>query len=167
MKLEEFNLQSPMKARSDLLKCCGSTAWVDKLIKHFPYSSIESLKLISDKCWYSCTKNDFLEAFSHHPKIGDQTVSDKKHTSTTEWAQQEQSAVKDAEQNILSDLSKANLIYEKKFGYIFIICATGKTAIEMLDLFTKRLNNELEEELIIAINEQNKITHLRINKLFI
>ncbi len=166
MKLEEFNLQSPLKARNDLLKCCGSITWVDKLIIHFPFSSVESLKSISDKCWYSCTKNDYLEAFSHHPKIGDQSMSDKKHTSTAEWANQEQSCVKNAERNVLLNMAKANIAYEIKFGYIFIICATGKTANEMLNLLSVRLNNEPEKELIIAINEQNKITHLRIDKLF-
>ena len=113
----------------------------------------------------SCKKEDWLEAFSHHPKIGNQSVADKKHSSTSEWAKQEQSAVKDAGQIILSELEKANQSYENKFGFIFIVCATGKTANEMLKLLNERLNNEPDKELHIAINEQNKITHLRIDKL--
>lgn len=165
MNLEEFNMQSPEKARQDLLKCCGSTAWADKLMEHFPFSTMDDLKISSDRSWYSCTKNDWLEAFSHHPKIGDKTVADKKYPSTAEWAKHEQSAVKDAGQNILSDLVKANKLYEEKFGYIFIVCATGKKATEILELLNKRLNNESEKELQIAVNEQNKITHLRIDKL--
>ena len=166
MNLSEFNKQNPDKSKEDLFKCCGSTSWVNKLMKHFPFVSIADLKIHSDQVWFSCQKNDWLEAFSHHPKIGDKTDANKNLSSTSEWASQEQSAVKDAGQNILSDLSIGNQLYEKKFGYIYIICATGKTAGEMLDILTDRLRNSPEEELLIAINEQNKITHLRIDKLF-
>lgn len=165
MKLEDFNKQSREKAGQDLFKCCGSKAWVNKIMENFPYNSIEDLKISSDRIWFGCKKEDWMEAFSHHPKIGAQNSADKKHSSTAEWAKQEQSAVKDAGQIILSELEKANQTYENKFGFIFIVCATGKTAAEMLKLLNHRLNNEHEKELHIAINEQNKITHLRINKL--
>ncbi len=165
MKLEDFNKQSREKAGQDLFKCCGSKTWVNKIMKNFPFNSIEDLKISSDRSWFSCKKEDWLEAFSHHPKIGDQSVADKKHSSTADWAKQEQSAVKDAEQGILSELAKSNQSYQEKFGFIFIVCATGKTAIEMLKLLNDRINNEPEKELHIAINEQNKITHLRIDKL--
>ena len=165
MKLEDFNKQNQVKAGQDLFKCCGSTAWVNKTMENFPFNSIEDLKISSDRNWFSCKKEDWLEAFSHHPKIGDQSSADKKHSSTAEWAKQEQSAVNDAGQIILSELVKANQSYENKFGFIFIVCATGKTAAEMLKLLNDRINNEPDKELHIAINEQNKITHLRINKL--
>ncbi len=165
MTLSEFNIQVRETAGQDLFKCCGSTEWVNKLMIYFPFSSIENLKILSDRSWYSCKEKDWLEAFSHHPKIGDQTGADKKHVTTAEWAKQEQSAVKEAGQSVLANLAKANKAYENKFGFIFIVCATGKTATEMLKLLNERLNNEREKELHIAINEQNKITHLRIDKL--
>ena len=165
MKLEEFNKQNREKAEQDLFKCCGSKAWVKKTMEIFPFNSVEDLKISSDRNWFSCKKEDWLEAFSHHPKIGNQSGADKKHSSTEEWAKEEQSAVKDAGQIILSELEKANQSYENKFGFIFIVCATGKTANEMLKLLNERLNNEPDKELHIAINEQNKITHLRIDKL--
>ena len=165
MKLEDFNKQNREKAGQDLFKCCGSKTWVNKIMENYPFNSIEDLKISSDRSWFSCKKEDWLEAFSHHPKIGDQSGADKKHSSTAEWAKQEQSTIKDAGQIILSELVKANQSYENKFGFIFIVCATGKTANEMLKLLNERLNNEPEKEIQIAINEQNKITHLRLEKL--
>ena len=166
MNLEEFNRQSPEKVRKDLFKCCGSTAWADKLMENFPFKTLEDIKITSDRCWFNSTKNDWLEAFSHHPKIGDKTEIESKHVDTAEWASEEQSAVINADQNILNELIEANKHYENKFGFIFIVCATGKSAGEMLEILRERLNNEQEKELHIAINEQNKITHLRIDKLF-
>jgi 2-oxo-4-hydroxy-4-carboxy-5-ureidoimidazoline decarboxylase len=165
MKLEDFNKQGSEKAREDLFKCCGSIVWVNKLMDHFPFSSIEDLKITSDRIWYSCNQDDWLEAFSHHPKIGEKAGNDKKYISTKEWAEHEQSGVNDAEQKVLSDLETANKFYEKKFGYIFIVCATGKTASEMLYILNERIDNDPEKELHIAAGEQNKITHLRIDKL--
>ena len=166
MHLEEFNRQSPEKVRNDLFKCCGSNSWIDMLMEKFPFDSLDDLKISSDRIWFNCTKNDWLEAFSHHPKIGDTQGVAGKHNDTLEWARQEQSAVKDARQIILDDLTKANKLYENKFGFIFIVCATGKSAEEMLNMLNERLKNEPEKELHIAVNEQNKITHLRIDKLF-
>ena len=163
MTLEEFNNQTKDKASADLLKCCGSTRWLDKLMKHFPFVSIEDLKISSDRIWFSCSEKDWLEAFSHHPKIGQKP--NEKFNSTKEWAEQEQSNVKNANQIVLAELAEANRLYDKKFGYKFIICATGKSATEILEILNERLNNQPAKELHIAAGEQNKITHLRIDKL--
>jgi 2-oxo-4-hydroxy-4-carboxy-5-ureidoimidazoline decarboxylase len=166
MTLIEFNNQSLEKVRAELFKCCGCTNWLNKLIKHFPFQSIEDLKINSDKAWYACSKQDWLEAFSHHPKIGEKAGENKNLTSTKEWASQEQSGVKSAAQSVLDELSLQNRKYEERFGYIYIVCATGKTAREMLEIVKERLNNDPEKELHIAAGEQNKITHLRIDKIF-
>jgi len=166
MTLEEFNKQSLEKVREDLFRCCGSTTWLNKLLQHFPFQSLQDLKICSDKAWLSCTEKDWMEAFSHHPKIGEKAGENKKHSSTKEWAEQEQSGVNDAGQTILVELAEANKTYESKYGYIFIVCAAGKSAAEMLALLKNRLNNDPEKEMHIAAGEQNKITHLRIDKIF-
>ncbi len=166
MTLKEFNNQNLQKVREDLFKCCGCTSWLDKLMEHFPFQSIEDLKISSDKAWHTCTKQDWLEAFSHHPKIGEKPGEKKNLSSTKEWAAQEQSGVKTAAQTVLDDLLLQNKKYEEKFGYIYIVSATGKTAEEMLVIIKERMNNDPEKELHIAAGEQNKITHLRIDKIF-
>lgn len=165
MTLEEFNNQTKDKASADLFKCCGSTRWLDKLMKQFPFVSIEDLKISSDRTWFSCSEKDWLEAFSHHPKIGQNKVENEKFSSTKEWAEQEQSNVKNANKIVIAELAEANKLYEKFFGFIFIVCATGKSAQEILEILNERLNNPPAKELHIAAGEQNKITHLRIDKL--
>jgi 2-oxo-4-hydroxy-4-carboxy-5-ureidoimidazoline decarboxylase len=116
--------------------------------------------------WYECKEKDWLQAFEHHPKIGDLNSLKIKFADTTAWASDEQSEVNRAAHKILEDLARGNDDYEKKFGYIFIVCATGKTAKEMLDLLKARLLNDTEDEIKIAAEEQNKITKLRLEKLF-
>lgn len=165
MTLDAFNTLSLEEAREELFKCCGSSIWVKKLAEKIPFISIEELKNESDSIWFGCDKKDWLEAFTHHPKIGDIKSLEKKFSSTKQWASVEQSGVTTATKNILQELKESNDDYEKKFGYIFIVCATGKSAEEMLAILKSRLNNSPQEEIKIAVNEQNKITHLRIDKL--
>lgn len=127
---------------------------------------MEELKEISDILWEQTTESDWMEAFSHHPKIGDVKSLEKKFASTAAWASGEQASVNEASQEVIQKLAKGNEDYEKKFGFIFIVCATGKSAPEMLELLEIRLPHEREKELRIAANEQNKITHIRLDKLF-
>ena len=112
-----------------------------------------------------CSEKDWKEAFSHHPKIGDLESLKKKFSSTAGWASDEQSGVNTASQQIIEALADGNKKYEEKFGYIFIVCAAGKSAEEMLAIFKSRLQNSPEVEIEIAADEQNKITKLRIEKL--
>jgi 2-oxo-4-hydroxy-4-carboxy-5-ureidoimidazoline decarboxylase len=166
MTLQRFNSSAPQYHKEELFKCCGCNAWVEELSSQFPFSSVEDLKSKSDKIWFSLDEKDWLEAFKHHPQIGDVKSLEKKFVSTKEWASNEQSGVNTATQNVLRELKELNDAYEKKFGYIFIVCATGKSAEEMLAILKSRLENSPEEEIKIAMQEQNKITHLRIDKLF-
>jgi 2-oxo-4-hydroxy-4-carboxy-5-ureidoimidazoline decarboxylase len=166
MTLEHFNTLSVGAASDELFKCCGSSSWVKVLSERIPFASVEELKNDSDKVWFSLQEKDWLEAFSHHPKIGDIKSLEKKFMSTKEWTSNEQLAVNTATQNVLTELKELNDAYEKKFGYIFIVCATGKSAEEILTILKSRLRNSSEEEIKIAMQEQNKITHLRIDKLF-
>ena len=165
MTIKEFNQLRSEEAQAEIFKCCGSTNWAIKLTDNRPFTTIDDLRITSDTIWSACSVDDFLEAFSHHPKIGDKNSLQKKF-STKEWASNEQSGVNEASDTILNELANRNEEYEKKFGFIFIVCATGKSASEMLELLNKRLPNTPDTEIKIAAREQNKITHLRINKLF-
>lgn len=165
MTLQELNNLSEEKSFEEFFKCCGSTAWAKQLVFQKPFKNKEVLIQTSDIIWANCTPQDAFEAFTHHPKIGDLKNLEKKFASTKEWAGGEQAGVNTAAQSTLVALANGNEAYEKKFGYIFIVCATGKTADEMLGLLNARLPNDLATELKIAMNEQNKITHIRLKKL--
>lgn len=161
--LNELNKEASAKL---LLTCCGSTKWVSRMMEEFPL--ISEIELLNNAAivWYdTCKKEDWLEAFLHHPVIGDVKDLEKKFASTSNLAANEQAAVSKASQQVLEELAKANAVYAEKFGFIFIICATGKTADEMLRLLLDRIKNTKEEELNIAMGEQHKITVLRLKKI--
>ncbi len=163
--MDKINKLSREEAITELFKCCGSTRWAKKLASRIPFADKEQLFEISDEIWAESTVEDGFEAFTHHPKIGDVKSLEKKFASTKEWAGNEQSGVNTANHETLQALADGNDAYEKKFGFIFIVCATGKSAQEMLALLNSRIDNDAETEFKIAMGEQNKITKLRLEKL--
>lgn len=166
MNLSEFNQLPIEQAKEHLFNCCGSTKWVNKMAEHFPFHDERSLFDHSRIIWYEeCEENDYLEAFKHHPKIGDLESLKKKFSNTSEWAGNEQAGVNEANDETIKGLAELNESYFKKNGYIFIICATGKSAGEMLRLLKERTNHTRQEELAIAMGEQFKITLIRLKKL--
>lgn len=165
MTLHELNTLPKQQLKEELLKCCGSSEWANKMLPFFPADDLVELLEDAEEQWYKCNEDDWKEAFTHHPKIGDIDSLKKKFASTATWASGEQSGVSSATQQTLEALAKGNEAYEKKFGYIFIVCATGKTADEMLALLSARLKNNPKDEIAIAADEQNKITKLRLEKL--
>ncbi|MGI9544440.1 MAG: 2-oxo-4-hydroxy-4-carboxy-5-ureidoimidazoline decarboxylase [Cyclobacteriaceae bacterium] len=165
MTLSELNLLTKAEAREALAKCCGASNWVSRLLIRRPFKSEEEIEQLAEEIWFSLTPKDWLEAFGHHPKIGDTKSLGKKFANTEAWSKDEQKSVEVANESILKNLVLLNEQYEKKFGYIFIVCATGKSASEILSLLKQRLTNSPKEELKIAMGEQNKITKLRLNKL--
>ena len=167
MTLEQFNNLDSDNRFEELLKCCGSTNWANSLNTKFPFSNIDSLMQESDEIWRCISDSDIFEAFTHHPKIGDIKSLEEKFATTKQWASAEQSGVQQAKQETIEALAKGNEDYVIKFGYIFIVCASGKTADEILALLLNRLPNNAETELKIAAAEQNKITHIRLNKLLL
>lgn len=166
MTILEFNRLPKEKIKELLFNCCSCTAWTDQLIQESPYKSVNELKGKSDNIWFSCDEESWMEAFSHHPKIGDLSSLENKFAATKHLALAEQAGVGQTSEEVIKQLWDYNIRYEEKFGYIFIVCATGKSAEEMLILLQQRLKNDRSDELKIAIAEQNKITHIRINKLF-
>ena len=166
MTLKEFNSLDKDVAMKELIKCCGSFRWASLMIQNYPFKSEEGLLKKASHIWKEdCKKQDWLEAFTHHPKIGDLKSVAKKFIATKEWVGAEQAGVKNANEEIVKALAQGNRDYEKKFHFIFIVCATGKSAEKMLRLLQDRLKNNYEDELIIAMNEQNKITQIRLQKL--
>lgn len=165
MNIEQFNKLTAEDAKTEITRCCGSSNWVKKVLENRPYNDKNSLLELAEKEWFNLSQDDWLEAFQHHPKIGDINSLSKKYANTQKWAEGEQSGVNSASENIIHNLAQGNKDYEEKFDYIFIVCATGKTAQEMLEILNTRLPNTAEEEIKIAIGEQNKITKIRLEKL--
>jgi OHCU decarboxylase len=130
-----------------------------------PFDDFQQLTAEADRIWADLEPKDWLEAFSHHPKIGEKRAAPAQSAEAARWSQQEQSGTSAAQQGALSELESLNRAYEDRFGYIFIVCATGKTTEEMLALLKERLGNEPRRELHIAAREQQRITHLRLRKL--
>ncbi|MDE0792175.1 MAG: 2-oxo-4-hydroxy-4-carboxy-5-ureidoimidazoline decarboxylase [SAR324 cluster bacterium] len=164
MNLAELNQGDSEQARIELLKCCGSSKWVNNILAARPFSSVDQLHVQAEKIWLELGKDDYLEAFAAHPKIGESKVPEKAK-NTENWTRKEQAGMLNAADPVKLELEKQNRKYEKKFGYIFIVCATGKSAEEMLDLLQQRLENIPMIEINIAAWEQNKITKLRLNNM--
>lgn len=135
------------------------------MIETRPFKTFEALLTSANEIWWSLDPNDWLEAFRSHPKIGEKKAAEPVSTQSSQWSGQEQSGVTTASQETVDSLSTLNRAYEEKFGFIFIICATGKTSGEMLSALRERLEHEAVDELPIAAAEQSKITALRLNKL--
>lgn len=165
MILPELNELSKAQLKAALTTCCGSTTWVNEMAKIFPVESKETLFEQAEIIWFACSERDWREAFEHHPKIGDINSLREKFANTKDWASGEQAGVSMASEDVLEKLADGNRLYEEKFGYIFIVCATGKSADEMLEILESRLPNSPKEEILIAMQEQNKITKIRLEKL--
>ena len=165
MTLHELNALTQPQLKQELLKCCGSPTWAKMMMTYFPVDTMEELLEEAEEIWYDCSEDDWKEAFAHHPKIGDVESLTKKNSSTAQWASGEQSGVNVASKETIAALAEDNKKYEDKFGYTFIVCATGKSAAEMLTILQSRLSNEPENEIKMAAEEQNKITKLRFQKL--
>lgn len=163
--LERLNHLLPSDARAELLRCCGSSRWVDGMVRARPFQDAEHLLKEADWLWSQTGPEDWHEAFKHHPRIGDVSQLRARFASTATWSVQEQGGVSGAGEAVLQGLADGNREYEQRFGFIFLVCATGKSAEEMLGLLRARLNNPPDEELRIAAGEQAKITRIRLEKL--
>lgn len=165
MELENFNALKNEDAREAFRRCCGSERWVDAMVASLPTDSLSTLMRESEAAFAKLERSDWMDAFAAHPKIGDVNSLKAKYGATKTWASNEQSGAVGISDELAQELAHANEEYLKKFGYIFIVCATGKSAKEMLDMCLARLPNDAETELPIAANEQRKITQLRLEKL--
>ena len=161
-----LNALSIDEARAALLRCCGATRWAAWLLTQRPFASTEALFKAAAGVWTQMEKADMLEAFAHHPEIGSDIASlRERFASTAAWSSAEQAGVAGADDATLEALRDGNVRYREQFGYIFIVCATGKSAAEMLALLRARLAHDPDTELRVAAAEQAKITRLRLEKL--
>ena len=161
--LSRWNQLSDEEAALEILDCCGSKVWARELVSHRPIADEASLVAASDEIWNRLGVQDWLEAFSKHPRIGERKAPQQASAQSAKWSAQEQQNV-DADGEAQSALVQANLEYEQRFGRTFIVCATGKSAQEMLDILRLRLQNDDATELRAAAEEQRKITNIRLKK---
>ncbi|HWZ98208.1 MAG TPA: 2-oxo-4-hydroxy-4-carboxy-5-ureidoimidazoline decarboxylase [Candidatus Dormibacteraeota bacterium] len=148
----------------EIRACCGSSAWAAGMVSGRPFREEISLLSAADKIWKSLEEEDWLEAFKSHPKIGGSRASIDPGAGSAGWSEQEQKDVASANDEIKAKLADGNRAYEEKFGFIFIVCATGKSAAEILAILERRLQNGKETELQEAAEEQRQITQLRLKK---
>ncbi|MGH7326837.1 MAG: 2-oxo-4-hydroxy-4-carboxy-5-ureidoimidazoline decarboxylase, partial [Polyangiaceae bacterium] len=151
--------------RATLLGCCGSLRWVHAMVKARPYDSLFSLQKKSEAAFGKLKDDDWLEAFLAHPRIGEKKAAQATGTQAASWSKGEQAGVAEADDRTLGGIAKANAAYEKKFGHIYIVCATGKSPAELLQIAEDRLKNDAKTELARAAAEQKNITALRLEKL--
>ena len=166
MTIAEFDQLDNSKKTELLFNCCGSGSWVKAMLSIFPVNDLVDLLEYAEEKWYDCNPADWLEAFEHYPRIGDMHLVKERYAQTLKYIETEQAGIEHSSKEILDELMKANDQYEEMFGYIFIVFATGKSAEEMLQILKGRLENDPRDELIIAAAEQDKITKLRLQKLF-
>jgi OHCU decarboxylase len=163
--LDRLNSLSPEEAETEFLKCCGSRNWARRMVNRRPFASVDQLRRAADCLWSSLAPADLLEAFRSHPKIGEQKAAQPTSPEARAWSQEEQAGLQSAAHDTMQALADGNRAYEETFGYIFIVCATGKTSAEMLAILRERLRHDSENELSVAAAEQRRITQLRLEKL--
>lgn len=157
MTLDELNTVPSIDAEGTLRRCSGSRRWAAQMASARPFATREALYEAGERIWWTLDPDDWREAFAAHPRIGERLG--------TQWSVQEQSGARSAAETTLAELAAVNAAYEARFGYIFIVCATGKSGDEMLAVARRRLENDAASELQVAATEQAAIARLRLEKL--
>jgi allantoicase len=163
--VERLNVLSVADAARELLACCGARSWAAKMAAARPFASLAAAKEKARAIWSALGKDDWLEAFHAHPRIGERKAEGPQDATAKKWSADEQAKAGTASAATLAALAVTNLAYDQRFGHIYIVCATGKTADEMLALARARLQNDPATELGVAAEEQAKITDLRLERL--
>jgi 2-oxo-4-hydroxy-4-carboxy-5-ureidoimidazoline decarboxylase len=165
VSLRDLNEMPANDAAERLRSCCGSSRWVDAMVARRPFESVSAVLVAADEIWNDCTERDWLEAFSHHPRIGARAGVEKQSNQAKSWSRGEQESVEQASNAMRGEIDDVNREYENRFGHIYIVSAAGKSAEELLAIAKSRLGNEPATELRIAAEEQRKITRSRLGKL--
>lgn len=161
--LATWNEMDEASALDAMLACCASRRWAAALTTARPIASEAELYAAADRAWNTMSEPDWLEAFSSHPRIGERRVAHSSAQSSA-WSRQEQSSAESAPQFVLAQLAEANARYQDKFGFNYIVCATGKSAEEMLSILRRRLDNHRSSELREAAEQQRQIMQIRLRK---
>lgn len=165
LTLAQLDNMLEAEAAFKLAACCGSSKWVAGMVAHRPFQTRERLLAAADEIALTLQPADWLEAFEHHPRIGERQAGAIVSATAADWSRGEQSASSRASEDTRAALIEANAEYEKRFGFIFIICANGRSAEDILAAVRERASNEPDAEIFIAAREQQQITRLRLEKL--
>ena len=166
MTIDELDAMPAADAAEVFRSCCGSSRWVSEMVERRPFGSVARVMSAADEVWRSTGKEDLYEAFAHHPRIGESRAAVARSSRAESWSSGEQAGVESAPAGVIAALAEANRIYEERFGHIYLVCATGMSAEQMLALARERLSNDPEAELRVAAEEQRRITRLRLRKFF-
>ena len=161
--LSAWNAADPDAATLTLLSCCAAKRWARALVAQRPFPSEDLLFSSADRTWATMQVDDWMQAFRAHPRIGERKAENATAQSK-QWSSREQSAVDQAQAEILAELAAGNRKYEEQFGFTYIVCATGKSAEEMLQILRRRLNSDRDTELREAAEQQRQITQIRLRK---
>jgi len=162
--LEQWNRLSADQAATAIQPCCGSRAWASGMAARRPMLDEATLLAASDETWHNLAYSDWVEAFQSHPRIGESRAQQAVPSQAANWSAHEQKRVTNADAAVKVALEEGNREYERRFGRIFIVCATGKSATETLDILRRRLQNDPETELREAAEQQRQITQIRLRK---
>jgi 2-oxo-4-hydroxy-4-carboxy-5-ureidoimidazoline decarboxylase len=165
--LAAWNEANEAAALKAMLACCGARRWAGAMLALRPMGSVEELTEAANRTWARMEEADWLEAFACHPRIGARNQIgrvDEASKQSADWSRQEQSSTASASAHVLEELAQGNSIYKRRFGFTYIICATGKTAEEMLAILKRRLANSREAELREAAEQQRQIMQIRLGK---
>jgi OHCU decarboxylase len=161
--LAAWNIAEELAALDAMLACCGARRWAEAMVAMRPIARVEDLSVAADEAWSTMEEADWMEAFECHPRIGERAIPHANARSAS-WSQEEQSSASGAATAVLDELAKGNQLYEKQFGFSYIVCATGKSAEEMLMILKRRLGNDRESELRAAAEQQRQIMQIRLGK---
>jgi OHCU decarboxylase len=165
--LAAWNGTDASSATETMLACCGSKRWAAAMVALRPIASVEALSQAADRLWSTMQEPDWLEAFACHPRIGERkpavAVADTSAQSSA-WSRQEQSSASVTNELVLTELTEDNQLFEQRFGFTYIICATGKSAAEILTILKRRLASNREAELCEAAEQQRQIMQIRLGK---
>ena len=162
--LARWNSMPSEKALEDILPCCGSRAWARAMAARRPIRTEADLLAACDAIWKGLPVSDWVEAFQSHPRIGDSKAPSAASAQSATWSRAEQQNVGTADNTVKAALAEGNRAYEQRFGRIFIVCAAGKLAEELLEILERRLLNDDKTELLEAAEQQRQIAHLRLKR---
>jgi OHCU decarboxylase len=166
LTVRELNALPRDRATELFRSCCGAERWVATMVERRPFVSTDAVLGQADDAWRSLDADDWREAFAHHPRIGERTSAVPQGVRAAAWSSREQAGIDGAAAGLHDALAAINQEYEQRFGYIYIVCASGKSAEELLSLARERLTNTPATELRVAAEEQRRITRLRLQQLF-
>jgi len=161
--LTAWNAADEATAFDAMIACCGSKRWARAMVALRPISSVEMLSEEADRVWSRMEEPDWMEAFACHPRIGERKAAHAVAQSAA-WSAQEQSSTTQAAELVMAELAAGNALYEERYGFTYIVCATGKSAEEMLSILNRRLAGSRDAELREAAEQQRQITQIRLGK---